>query len=395
MYPASCSGSHISRQAAYKQLFSGLGGQVSGEGPCGIYYNIISHCAEYVASQGKVFGFYQGSDLRPKAFTYNPITGEITGPVNIGGSGLTGDSHGAPTMCIDSSGYIHVFWGCHTSTVYWRNSVNPYDITEWGTQKSSVTGSFSYPSVFYYDGYWYLFHRTQSTYPLGWGWNRTADFASLGGLTEVIKSASSSDAYYTLTGQSTNGNVHLAWCIWDGAKYKNLYYAYTSDLVTWRKADGTAYGSLPINTSAAECVYTGDNCRASCGCIQFDSNNYPHIIINNNLVWTHAGWDGEEWTVSAICADSAVNLHVPANLVILADNDFRVYLNYSPAGDTNAVHADLREYRSTDGGSTWTRHNVICGDMYRGCLNNIVNGIEGCRFMFTGSENSGLDVCIF
>ena len=86
MYLALCGGSHVSGRTLHKILFYNVGGQVSGEGPCGIYSNIIPHETEYVASQGKVFGFYQGTNLRPYAFTYDPVTGATTGPVSIGGS---------------------------------------------------------------------------------------------------------------------------------------------------------------------------------------------------------------------------------------------------------------------------------------------------------------------
>lgn len=380
----------------YTRLFDEVGGQVSGEGPCGIYYNIIPRCAQYVPSQGKVFGFYQGSNLRPWAFTYNPKTGEKTGPVSIGGSGLTGDSHGAPTMCIDDNGYIYVFWGCHTSYCYYRRSTNPYDISAWETQGQIAT-YVTYPSIFKLGSNWYLFHRTQSTYPLGWGYNRTPDFSTWYGTTEVIKSSYSSDAYYATLGQSANGNIHITWCIWDGSIYKNLYYAYTADMATWRKADGTAYGSLPINTAGAECVYTSDpnNLRTQTGDIQFDSNNRPHIIFNDNWTWRHAGWDGTEWTVSAISSDATNNLHVSSTLIILADNDFRVFLNYSPVGDSGGTKADIREYKSADGGATWTRQNVLAGSMYRGCFNRIHNGIEGARFMCAGSERDPNDICIY
>ncbi|HQM07378.1 MAG TPA: BNR-4 repeat-containing protein [Bacilli bacterium] len=396
MYPASCGGSHVSGRTLHKILFYNVGGQVSGEGPCGIYSNIIPHEAEYVASQGKVFGFYQGTNLRPYAFTYDPVTGATTGPVSIGGSGLTGDSHGAPTFCIDASGYIHVFWGCHTSTIYYRTSTNPYDITTWNTQQS-ISGQFTYPSIFYYDGYWYLFHRTQGSYPLGWGWNRTANFTTWSGLTEVIKSSSSSDAYYATMGQAPNGNIAMMWCIWDGSIYKNLYYAYTSDMATWRKADGTAYGTLPINNTTAECVYTSDpnNLRTQTGDIQFDSNNRPHLLFNNNLNWTHAHFDGTEWTVTAITTKSTINLHVSACLIVDSDTNLRAYLQFSPPGDSAATWSTTEEYRSTDTGATWAFYQTLQGMTYRGLLNHIKNGTDGYRILAASSETDPHDIWIY
>ena len=358
MYPASCGGSHVSGRTLHKILFYDVGGQVSGEGPCGIYSNIIPHEAEYVASQGKVFGFYQGTNLRPYAFTYDPVTGATTGPVSIGGSGLTGDSHGAPTMIIDDSGYIWVFWGCHTSYCYFRRSTNPYDISSWETQQQMPT-YVTYPSIFKLGANWYIFHRTQSTYPLGWGYNRTSDFSTIYETTEVIKSSSSSDAYYATMGQAPNGNIAMMWCIWDGNVYKNLYYAYTSDITTWRKADGTSCGTLPINTAAAENLVTANNVRTQAGDIQFDSNNRPHLLFNNNLNWTHAHFDDTEWTVTPITTKTTTNLHVSACLIVDSDTNLRAYLQFSPPGDSAATWSTTEEYRSTDAGVTWSFYQTL------------------------------------
>lgn len=396
MYPFSCGGSHVAGRTLHKILFYDVGGQVAGEGPCGTYSNIISHCAEYVASEGKVFGFYQGTNLRPYAFTYDPITGATTGPVSIGGSGLTGDSHGAPTMIIDDSGYIRVFWGCHTSYCYFKRSTNPYDISSWEDQQQ-ISTYVTYPNVFKMGSNWYVFHRTQSSYPLGWGYNRTPDFSTIYGTSEVIKSSSSSDAYYATMGQAPNGNIAMMWCVWDGAIYKNLYYAYTSDMATWRKADGTAYESTPINTAAAECVYTSDpnNLRTQTGDIQFDSNNYPHLLVNNNLNWTHAHWDGEEWTVTAITTKTTTNLHVSACLFVNSDTSLTAYLQFSPAGDTNATWSTTEEWRSNDAGATWYFYQTLQGMTYRGLLNHIKNGADGYRVLCASSETDPHDIWIY
>lgn len=395
MYPSSCSRSKDCGRTLYNVLYKDVGGQVPGEGPCGIYYNIIPHEAHYIAAQGKIFGCYQASNLRPAVFTYDPITNVASSPVNLGGSGLSGDSHGAPAMCIDASGYIRVFWGCHSSTIYYRKSTNPWDVSTWDAQQS-ITETFTYPSIFYYDGYWYLFHRTQSSYPLGWGWNRTSDFSTWSSLTEVIKSSTSTDAYYATLGQDGAGGVGMFWSIWDGSIYKNLYYAHSSDLVTWRKADGTAYESLPINTAAADLVFTSapNQLRTQTGDVQFDSQNRPFCLYNSNLNWKCAHWDGEEWIDASITTDTTVNLHVAGCLVLNSDTNLRAYLQFSPVGDTGAIRCALKEYRSYDAGATWSFHNLIQRYSYRGCLNHVVNGADGYLILGASSENDEHDIWI-
>jgi len=63
------------------------------------------------------------------------------------------DSHFAPTMLLDSNGYIHLFYGVHRSTpIRYYRSKNPYDITEWDKMPGfsqtvgSYTATFSYPA---------------------------------------------------------------------------------------------------------------------------------------------------------------------------------------------------------------------------------------------------------
>ncbi len=391
MYPSSCSRSKDSGRTLYNVLYKDVGGQVTGEQTCGIYYNIIPREAHYVAAQGKIFGCYQGKDFRPRVFTYDPATNVASTPVGLGGSGLSNDSHGAPNMCIDASGYITVFWGCHTSTIYYRRSTNPWDISTWNAQQSISSTVFTYPSTWYNDGYWYLFHRTRSSYPLGWGWNRTSDFINWSSLTEVIKSSASSDADYATLGQDATGAVHIFWSVWDGSFYKNLYYAYSNDIVTWRKADGTAYGSLPINNTVAENLVTSNNLRTQIGDVQFDSSNRPFCLFNNNNYWKVAHWTGSEWIIATITADSNNSLH--ANGVLSVESDhIRAYITFVWDGVTRS---ELREYRSYDEGVTWQYHQTIMKWGYYSCTNHILNGADcGYRVIGAATENDIHDIYI-
>lgn len=390
MYPSSCSRTKDSGRTLYNVLYKDVGGQATGEQSCGIYYNIIGRECHYVSAQGKLFGAYQGKNFRPWVFTYDPLTNVASDPVGLGGSGLSDDSHGAPTLCIDSDGYLRVFWGCHTSSIYYRKSTNPYDISAWDVQQS-ISGAFTYPNLFYNGGYWYLFHRTQSSYPLGWGWHRTSDFVNWSSLTEVIKSSISSDADYATLGQDANGAVHMFWSVWDGSSYKNLYYAYSSDLVTWNKADGTAYANLPINNTVAENLVSAINLRTQIGDVQFDANNRPYCLFNNGNLWKVAHWTGSEWTIATITTDSNNSLHACGCLSVESDH-VRAYVTFVWDGVTRS---ELREYRSYNSGVSWQYYQTIFKNAYYACTNSVHNG-TGCGFRIIGaaSENDIHDIWI-
>ena len=128
---------------------------------------------------------------------------------------------------------------------------------------------------------------------------------------------------------------------------------------------------------------------------QFDSNNRPHLLFNNNLNWTHAHFDGTEWTVTAITTKSTVNLHVSACLIVDSDTNLRAYLQFSPPGDSAATWSTTEEYRSTNAGATWAFYQTLQGMTYRGLLNHIKNGTDGYRILAASSETDPHDIWIY
>jgi hypothetical protein len=75
--------------------------------------------------------------------------------------GFVSDDHGAPSLLIDDSGYIHVFYGSHADELRYKKSTNPEDISSWTTM-SDVTTYCTYPQAFQLsDGTIYVFYRGQ------------------------------------------------------------------------------------------------------------------------------------------------------------------------------------------------------------------------------------------
>src|SRR3990172_4085149 len=88
---------------------------------------------------GRTYVVYQGSEdggahtPDPYATYYDHATSMWATPVKIANGPLTDDDHGAPSILIDASGYIHVFYGAHPKPVRYSRSTNSEDISSWTT----------------------------------------------------------------------------------------------------------------------------------------------------------------------------------------------------------------------------------------------------------------------
>lgn len=398
MYPSSCSRSKDCGRTLYNTLYRGVGGILSGEtNSHGTYAPIIPHEAIYVPSEGILIGTYQGDNLRPWMWAFDPETQERTAsPVSIGGSGLTNDSHGAPELAIDDSGYIYVYWGCHAGLVYWRKSTNPYDVSAWGTQYSiSIAGT--YPGVYKIGSSWYLFHRSHTVYPLAWAYNVSADLSSWGSNVDFLTPEGGNDAPYLIAQQDPIGRMHFLWCLWDRVALtnRNLYYACADDMSTIHKADGTPY-SLPITTAAAECLITAPEARAQYSDINFDASNRPCIMANVGFYWTFFRWTGTEWATTTITPLESNNSQFSCAELFPMDayGNIRAILDYAHVTPAH-TYVDVREYRSSNYGASWTYVGTYGKMVFRGGHYRVVNGFPGCEIYSCGSEQNPRDLWIF
>jgi len=97
----------------------------------------------------------------------NLLTQEFGTPYKIADSGASSDTHYFPTGVIDADGYIHVFYGCHTSSIKYRRSAVAGESgcfdgeTSGWSAMSDISGMYTYPQAFIIpsDGRIYLFAR--------------------------------------------------------------------------------------------------------------------------------------------------------------------------------------------------------------------------------------------
>ncbi len=121
------------------------------------YNNYIAPHA--VVENDTVFTAHQDGQGRPIVAAYDIKKKTWNEPVRASSLGLGGDTHGNPSITIDTKGHLHIFFGCHGRAMKHVRSVAPYDIRRW-EKMPSPTEKATYPqSMRMADGSIYLFYR--------------------------------------------------------------------------------------------------------------------------------------------------------------------------------------------------------------------------------------------
>lgn len=343
-----------------------------------------------VAANGNIVGFYKGAvhgwqnygclSSADKRFTSwcgadgVVYVGEknINGPWSyyaLGAWGAGGDAdHDYASMAITSMGWIHAFYGCHDTPLFYKRSTTTDSVALWGSRETN-SATASYPAtVCDQSDKLYLFYRTlnryldmQTSFDNGTNWS---------GAIHLIDSLSADLWTYhggIALGSEAQNAINICWT-WrynpspqstDIRQYTNIYYMRSVDGGTnWTKSDGTPY-VLPVTPATAELVYTGAMvlpCSLVC-----DTNNAPHILfIQSNATNSYAQDSALKlaslslgsWSVQTLPISSWYQL---PNLMIDARNCF-VAVGVSPvlnsfqvmgAYATNAVSWRTNQITST------------------------------------------------
>ena len=99
-----------------------------------------------VAARGVQYCAFQNTQGQPVVMAYTAKTARWQGPVTAATNGLGPDAHGNPSLYIDETGYLHIFYGCHNTPLRHVRSARPYDITEWEHQEPPVN-KVTYPQT--------------------------------------------------------------------------------------------------------------------------------------------------------------------------------------------------------------------------------------------------------
>lgn len=364
------------------------------DGRSPFYASIISPTAYYY--NGKTYVVFQtATDHDPYIDCYTHSTGAWTGAVKVADNPVgSDDSHGAPAVIVDNSGYIHVFFGSHVTAQKYSKSTNMEDISAWTAQTDMGTNC-TYPNVIKDSSgtLWLFLRETNSDIY----YRKSTDFTTR---YEIIESDITEDRIYRGNTEydSTNGRIHMAWThndLSEGAgTYLDIFHAYL------KCSDGHMYsmGGTDLGTTisfseagtSCKVVDTGTYVVNASPTTHLDSSGNPYIIYS---VTTATGYEHKftRWTGSAWSSPVAITTSEgisSSDFIVNSSSDIDAYLII---GQDGSWVGDLEHWSWN--GSSWSKDTTILaktGAHYLGLAhpNVVVDGVSGLRVVFCELDTS-------
>jgi hypothetical protein len=310
--------------------------------------------------------------------------------VNVGqwseGYGGYCDIHHLGGMAIDSSGYLYVGYDLDgTAPLYLKKSTNPLDISSWqglGTSPNysvQVIGTGGPPTwqngvfpnlMFDSNDNMYVFYRPyygNNEVPQ-LAWLKSTDHGATWGPTypgHMIVNFTDQTSYWvvSIVRIDINNRFHTVFNYRTGVggAYKNTYYAYSDDGLTWYNAGGGHSQSGVITYADAETYYKVISWTAHdmlVGNFILDSNNSPVIAIGDDYTYKVAYYSSG-WQINTITTNNCVGYGYGTNINILriSDSDYRVFLEKFPSCSVSTI-LTMEEWKSTDK-INWSKVNDV------------------------------------
>lgn len=327
---------------------------------------------------GKTYVVYQSQDLDPYITYYNHSTKAWATPVLVGdNNNLTGDSHGTPALLIDSSDYLHVFYGCHNTYVQYAKSTNPEDISAWTDMGDLGTDDMSYPqALLASDGSIYLFYRKRASstdYPAcyivstdggaNWGSeNKIIDFSAIAN--RVMRGSVELEV-------GTPEKIHITWEYTDGTDTfrRNVYH-------TYMEITGANAGHL-FSMNGTDSGTTITKAEADSYCLVVDSGtdnigmsvvhllgSIPYVIYTRdstslqgaNFTYYITQWNGSSWDAPVAIGSLVGNDEFAGyDYVIHSADDIELYAVARNTAFTRGGDVEQWVYD----GDNWTKQRTI------------------------------------
>ena len=330
--------------------------------------------AVYAPAVGKTFFAFGNADNSPTVSFYDHKTKKLADAVVVG-SNPDMDAHKNPHMLIDEQGFIDIFYRSHCTPTHLAKSARPYDISEW-VDMGVVAERSSYPQPWQLKrGEIIVLYRGGGTHDATESCVRSTDGGQSWSEPTAIVATPPKNGCYAVSIAEHGGyprKVHLAWSVTRGKWWQRYHvsYAHSDDGgATWKKSDGSVC-KLPITEPASELVFRSDVPDRGVWLkdIQLDSKGNPYILfvdantLTYQCVWRVAKCVTGKWSLHAVATSD--HMYDGGALVMLADDDFRVYAPTTPSQPFQDG-GEIEEWRSVDGGVTWTNtKHLTSGSRY-------------------------------
>lgn len=271
-----------------------------------VFPNIISPSAytyngvTYVAYLGASFGTYVDA--------YDHATRTWAGAELVRSNPGSFDDHSTPSVIVDDSGYIHVFFGGNASAgIVMRHtrSSNPENITVWTNQTDIGANTTYHSAVKLADGTIYVFYTKSSGGLLQTYYVRSDESYGTEHQAHVSGASGASIYFGNPVYDEDRNRIWFMWCYYEPAPTSKRRYMFVSYL---NLSDGHWYGGM----DDADLGTTTDTTDWVTSCQLLSSSyetNHPNLFLDGygNLhieynvkdsgVWKHAyrKWDGSSW----------------------------------------------------------------------------------------------------
>lgn len=344
---------------------------------------------------------YQGFGLDPYVAAYSHATGRWNPPVRVGDNPLLTNAHGGPSLVVDASGYLHVFYGAHWTALRHAVSARPHDASEWLDAGSVRAGGSTRPIALTYpqpllgaDGSLVLYYRS---FDRDWQSIVSTDSGVTWSTPETVLSAwkgESADGkpvdirWYADFEPGPDGRVHAAFIRHDQHlvqpfERRDLYYKWLDPAGgVWRNIAGTPLVATGTPDYLREnCLAASSGTRTVNQAVVRDRGDGVPVMLHLSqsaadpgvFEWQPVRWSGAAtgspgatWTVGP---PIAVTDHFfdAADLQVQAPGELRACLTVGgfpdeqvAPGDPYASRGgDVAEWTSTDGGASWSFAGIV------------------------------------
>ena len=347
---------------------------------------------------GRTYVVYQGSEdggahtPDPYATYYDHATTTWASPVKIADGPLTDDDHGSPSILIDASGYLHVFYGAHTKPMQYSRSTISESIAAW-TAQPAIWDLLTYPKPILVGSTIYLFVR-ECNAPGTYCWQdytaSTDGGATWGARTKVVDFGSG--GIYAGPMELWADRIFIEWT-WDSGGRQTAWVGYlntTSGTMFCKGSPDVSLGALIDQTEAnASCgIETTAAGHGNFGSIHMDTAGNPYVIYSRT--WPSSSWNYRfsQWTGAAwsAAANITTSKHQENHCDFVVASSSSATALCTRSGWVATGRGGSIEKWTWDG-ATWTNAGTVLNEIYTlASLNNpqvVFNRDSSLQWVFT------------
>lgn len=312
--------------------------------------------------------------------TYNHTTRWWSPEYVVAAASNVSDDHGNPSIVMDNSGYVHIFWDGHAAIKPWvrhAHTTNPRDPRSW-TVDAPLPSPATYPHPHAVGSTLRVYYRVgsdDSQLGLFKTTSLSGGVAQLPASPTILVNWGGSNAFYQGYEFSVGTDIYIFntdGLADDTGGRQNLYcYVNSTTDESVRNIDSSvtiASGSLPISKATSDasfCILSQTGAQITnipTACVT--SDGLIHVVylegLSNGSSWNvqYKNWNGSTWSTptTVTTTDDHLGFHA---VVSMADNSLELYLTADPGALWFRGGNIVRFARTAGAGGSWGSSTTI------------------------------------